>query len=960
LTKRYPDNGCNAFCERSHMNSKSKAHAPVAAPYVVAPNTLFIIDGSSFLYRAYYGMQPLHTPQGEPVHAVYTFCRMMKKMIDQFSIQNVLLVWDSKGPTERHELYPEYKATRQAPPSDLFEQKKLIVEFAQLIELEQVEMPGIEADDVIYSLARTFAADGMPIIIVSSDKDLYQMLNDQVTLYDEFKDRMVDVAAAECKLGIPVSKIPFYYALVGDSSDNIPGVKGIGPKTAQAIVNKYTDLDDLYSGLERAGSVRVQELLRINEHNARLSLTLFTLRIHEVGITPAQAVFDRSNWALARSLFERLNFTSLLKGLGVSPIKHSKSSSSIGSLAVAVSHNYRFELIATRTQLENLCVRIRSAGVVAVDTETNSVRALQCELVGISLCIQEGEAYYIPIGHKVGGSQLGLFAVAQHDERDVRQLSLAVVQEILGPVLADASCKKIFHHAKFDKLVLYAHGFKVQGVIFDTLIAAHLVTPEWQRIGLKKLSKAYLGEDMLSYQDVVKGDKYADFSYVPIESALEYAAADAHQTFRLKPIFEKMLDDQGLNSLFVDMELPVEQVLFEIECAGILLNDSLLAQLGTKVHAEIVSIEQKMCDFAQLEVGSINFNSPKQVADLLFNQLNLPVQKKSSQTGVYSTDQEVLEVLATQHPIPGLIMKYRELQKLKSTYIESLPLFINPRTGRIHTTLSQIVTATGRLASSEPNLQNIPVEGASSVYGMGIRRAFEPAAGNFFVSADYSQIELRVLAYITQDPALINAFLTDADIHACTAAGIFGVSTDAVTNEQRQLGKRINFSILYGLTPFGLSKDLNISMREAKEYIDRFFMQYKRVAEWIEEVVVSAQACGYVKTLWGRRRYVPDINEKNRTLHEQGKRVAVNTIIQGTAAEIMKKGMIDLRRVYAEKNYSATMILQIHDELLIEVPSSELVAVEALTKTVLESVVQWNVPLIVTTSHGAHWQDVTK
>lgn len=895
--------------------------------------TIFVIDGSSFLYRAYYGLRPLHTAKGEPVQAVYSFCRMIKKIMNMFTPGFMVLVWDSKGPTTRHTMYSEYKATRQAPPSDLFEQKKYIVQFADMIGLKQITKEGVEADDVMYSIAQEHKKDGFTTVFITSDKDMSQALDLQTVIYDPFKEEFVDAPAFKERMGFEYTKLPFYFALLGDASDNIPGVSGIGKKGALDLVTQFASLRDLYENLDKVSKPRTRQLLQEQKDNAFLSEQLFLLQYHPSHLNLQDMSFDTRNWHNARSLFAELNFVSLIKDMA----KEAPAIKAPGQ-TVARLQQYTFKAITTEQELDELCYAIRSKKAVAIDTETDGLDSLQAHLVGISFCVEQGTAYYVPVAHKVSEPQL----------------PLATVIEKIKPILQDASIAKYFHNAKWDQEVLWQHGITVTGVAFDTMIASVLVLRDWQRASLKDLSVYYFDEPMLSFQEVVKDNKYNDFSYVPLQLATEYAAADAHQTFKLKTAVQESLKTEKMLSIYEQLDGPLIQVLFKMEVEGIHLDTQLLSELDKKVIVELKKIEQSIIDVVGQD-KKINLNSPKQVEQLLFVELGLPPKRKSAK-GSYSTDQSVLEELSLLHPVPGLILKYRELFKLKSTYIDALPTYINPKTGNIHTTFNQTATATGRLASYDPNLQNIPVSG----YGVAVREAFKPQQGYLFLSADYSQIELRVLAHLSGDKHLTEAFLSGHDIHAETAARLFDVPLDQVTTDQRQLGKRINFSILYGLTPYGLSQDLKIPFKDAKIYIEKYFEQYPGVQEWMDRVVEETKHKGYVTTHWGKRRYVPGIYERNKSLYEEAKRVAINTVAQGTAAEIMKFGMINLDAAFQKESIDAKILLQIHDELLICVSELHKNQAEQLVKNVLESVVQWHVPLIVNTRFGKNWREVSK
>lgn len=897
-------------------------------------NTVFIIDGSSFLYRGYYALKPLHSPKGVPVQAVYGFARMIKKLIDTFSPAFMALVWDSKGKTTRHEMFENYKATRQAPPSDLFDQKKIIVDFADLIGLKQLAQQGIEADDIMYSLAQDIKKEGFMAVFVTSDKDMAQALDAQTVIFDPYKDEFLDLSSFQAKKGFPVEKLPFYFAILGDTSDNIPGVKGIGEKGATDLVKQFASLKELYANLDKVTKDRTRKLLEENTHNAFLSEKLFLLQYHPTNISKDAVAFNPSDWSKAQPLFQELNFKSLVKDMDQTFVQGMITAED----KIAQMKKYTFKMVTTEQELQDVCFLIKDRKVVAIDTETTGLDMQSSEMVGVSLCVEEGTAYYVPFGHKV----------------DDKQLSREHVVNALKPILENDQIKKYMHHAKFDEHVLDTVGIFTKGLLFDTCIAATLLNKEWRRAGLKDLSVNYFNESMLTFEDVVKANKYKNFSFVPLELATLYAAVDAHQTFRLKKVLEKELKEENLYELFANIEEPLVDILFKMEREGIYLDVQFLKNLDVEVSARIAALEDEIKGLVGEQINDINLGSPRQVEHLLFTILQLPPQKKSAKGTGYSTDQEVLEALYTLHPVPGLITKHRELSKLKSTYIDALPTYVNPKTGKIHTTFNQTAVATGRLASSDPNLQNIPVT------AFGIRAAFKPESGHVFLSADYSQIELRILAHVSGDQNLINAFLQGHDIHAETAARLFDVPLDKVTNEQRQIGKRINFSILYGLTPYGLSKDMGISFSDAKLYIEKYFAQYPQVSVWMESVVDSTKKNGYVATLWGRRRYIGAIHEKNRALYEEARRVAINTVPQGSAADIIKQGMIALDRELLARGLGAKMILQIHDELLISVPHDEQSATEKLVKELLEGVVHWKVPLVVTTRFGNNWDEVTK
>src|SRR3990167_725479 len=615
--------------------------------------TLFLVDGSSFLYRAYYGLKPLHTLDGRPVQAVYGFVRMVKKIMDTFDPHKFVLVWDSKGKTERHEIFPAYKETRQAPPSDLFEQKELINEFADLIELHQIALPGIEADDIIYSLAKDASQASENVIVISSDKDLYQMIDDNVHIFDPFKNTIVNQEDFEADKGFPVNKLSFYYALLGDSSDNIPGVRGIGKKGAVELVQNFDNLQNLYDNIDKVEKPRLKSALEANKDNAFLSEQLFKLRYHKLDIPELGFMFDKNKWSNAQSLFKQLNFRSLIQDSGK---KESKQLSLLPqSEHLSIKKKYNFKPVLTKQDLDKVVEQIKKEGAFATDTETTGINPFCDRWIGISIATHTGESFYIPTGHK---------------DAQVQQLTQEQVVAALKPVLENPSIKKYLHNAKFDMHVLQQGGVVMQGLDFDTMIAASLAVEDWQSVGLKQLSEVILKEPMLTYSMVINEVKAKDFADVPIDLATEYAAADAHQTLQLYNYFKSILTESKLLDLYEKIEHPVIQVLTDMEAEGIYLDTDILKVLGDQVTQEISNIEAAIRDLVGSEV--INLNSPKQIEDLLFNQLGLPPQKRKK-TG-YSTDQEVLEALSKLHPVPNLLLKYRELTKIQGTYIAEASL----------------------------------------------------------------------------------------------------------------------------------------------------------------------------------------------------------------------------------------------------------------------------------------------
>lgn len=915
----------------------------------ISEKSVFLIDGSSFLYRAYYGLRPLHTSKGKTVQAVYGFCRMIKKLIDTYAVKYLVVVWDSKGQTDRQKIYEQYKATRQSAPSDLFEQKEYIQKFVNLVQIEQLELAGAEADDLMYSLAKKVNKKGYDAVIVSSDKDMRQAINDCTFVLDPFKDSFMDLQACHERYGFNVNKLPFYFAVLGDASDNIPGVKGIGQKGATELVQMFDSLSDLYQNLEKVSKERTRMLLEQSKENAFLSEQLFLLKTYDIATDIKDIEFDLKNWAGALSLFQELEFKSLV--LDIEKNYGKKSDQKWIEAAIPLEEKYQFVLIDSEEKLIELCQKLQEHKAFAIDTETTGLDPMQSQLVGISICYQEGISFYIPFGHQLEQQQ-SLFIGGSSE---LPQLNKDLVFSYLKPIFEDNSMQKFLHNAKFDQLVLMQSGINLRGVSFDTMIAASLVLKEWEKKGLKDLSRQIFEEDMMSYVDIIKKHQALDFSYIPLTDSTIYAAADAHQTFKLASYLQKELKDKGLDKLFYEIEMPVHEVLVKMQHEGINCDPDILSTLGFKIFADLSKIEAEV--FAIIG-RNINLNSHKQIRELLFEELKLTPHGKSNKGNVFSTDAQVLEKLAGEHVVPRMILKYRELYKLKSTYVDALPTYINPKTGKIHSSWNQTLVATGRLSSSDPNLQNIPRDGQG--YGVDVRSAFKAQEGWSFVAADYSQIELRILAEFSEDKYLMDAFLKNKDIHIQTAAKLFDIEERLVTSDQRSIGKRINFSVLYGLTPYGLSRDMQVSYSEAKKYIDRYFEKYADVQKWMDEIVVLSQERGYTETLFHRRRYVPGIYEKNKTLFELARRIVINTPAQGTASEITKLGMIAFQKALSSLGLKAKILLQIHDELLVSCPDFEVKRVEELLKSCLESVVNFKIPLIVSTKIGKSWRDVTK
>lgn len=917
----------------------------------IKKNALFLLDGSYYLYRSYFALPPLHTADGHPTQATFAFCRTIKKLINDFDPSYLATVWDTKGGSKRNkELHTEYKATRPEPPSDLFMQKDDILNFLDIVNIKNIVKPGYEADDLIGALAQDIT--DCQVVIVCPDKDMYQLLvHDHVVIVDPFKNRVVDRELYEQEKGFPPEKVIFYYSLLGDKSDNIPGVQGVGEKTAQKLLTQFDSLEDLYKNIDTVEKERTKKLLTEHKDDALMSEKLFTLDYHDLGITKEACSFDKNNWDNATDFFTSLELRALISKSAPKAETPQQQSLAPGNKAldngVDVDESWECEIVSTMEQLDAMIANIEKAGYCGMDTETSGVLPLMDILVGLSFAYNTKKSYYIPLQHP-------LDIVHQ-------QLPLQETLNRLKPLLSSTKIKKTLHNTKFDELVLYNYGIELKGVDFDTILAANLLRKAWQKVNLKDLSMQYLGEGMQKFK-VVIGKKYKSFDQVPIAQAARYAAHDALQTLKLQKIFSvDIKKNKKLNAYLNEIDMPLYHLLVKMEKRGVAFDAKVLKNLEQKVLTSIKTVEDKIRatipEEARLYNGEpINLGSPKQIEVLLFDHLKLPMVKKTRK-GERSTDQEVLSELAKTHPLPGMLIQHREMLKLHNTYITPLPDFVNPKTGRIHTSYSQTMVVTGRLSSNHPNLQNIPVSGE---YGALIREAFVAGKGHKLLSADYSQIELRVLAHLSQDKNLIEALVSGKDIHTQTAVQIFAIEADKVTNEQRQIGKRINFSIMYGLTPFGLSKDLDIPIADARSYIEKYFNQYPDVATWMDNVVEKAKKDGYVETLQGKRRYVPELYEKNKSRQNAGKRYAINTPVQGTSAEIMKIAMININKTFESKAIQAEIILQIHDEIIIEFAADQEEQVSAIVLNEMEHVTNWQVPLKVAIRTGLNWGEITK
>ena len=882
--------------------------------------TLFLIDGSSYIYRAYHGIRSLSTRSGFPTNAIFGFANMVLKVLRDHNPTYVAMVLDAPGPTFRHEIYPQYKATRPPMPEDLVVQMPRIDDLIAAFKLPAIRMPGVEADDIIATLAHMYAGKVDKVVIVSSDKDLMQLVGDKVVMLDTMKDRWVDEKAVVEKFGVEPSRVVHVQALMGDSSDNIPGLPGVGPKTAGKLIARFGSIEELLASSEEVGG-KIGEKLPEQVEDLRTSLSLVTLKDDvPVDHTLDDLAVSGLDTQAVRDLFEELEFVKLVNQLA--PRK------------VLGREGYR--TVTTEDQILDLAANLKGVERFALDTETDSRDPMRASLVGISFSWAEGEAAYIPLDH----SYLGAPA----------QLAGESVRNKLGSILADPNKGKIGQNIKYDLKVLERAGFTVRGISFDTMIASWLDSPDRRSHGLDEIASELFGHTMISYKELTKrGREQVSMVEVPVDEASTYSCEDADVTFRAMEPLASSLEEKGLVDLFNEVEMPLVTVLNDMEMAGVLLDTAMLAGISRDLGERLRDLEERIHE----EAGHpFNINSPRQLGQVLFTELGLPPVKKTK-TG-YSTNDEVLLELSEKHHLPAMVRDYRSMAKLKSTYVDALPKLIHPDTGRVHTSFNQTATSTGRLSSSDPNLQNIPIR---TDEGRRIREAFVSPEGTVLLSADYSQIELRILAHLSGDRNLVEAFGNGEDIHNRTARQVLGAEDQAVEPELRRRAKVINFGIIYGMSAYGLSKELGISPGEAASIIDGYFDVYSGVREFTEKTLQQAREKGYVQTLLNRRRYLPELASKNPNIRQYGERMAVNTPIQGTAADLIKVAMLRIHEGLSGEVPGARMLLQVHDELVFEVPEGQTQTVSAFVSGIMEGVMDLDVPLVVDVGWGKNWAE---
>ena len=893
----------------------------------MSQHPLYLIDGSSYIFRAYYGVRAdLSTSDGFPTNAVYGFANMLLKFLREYEPRYLGMVFDSKGEVFRNEIYPEYKANRDQAPESLQLQFPKIFELVRAFSIPMLAMEGYEADDIIGTIAK--AQEGLKVVLVTGDKDFCQLVSEDVTLVDTMRERVTGVREVRQKYGIEPGQMIDFFALVGDKVDNIPGVAGVGEKTASALISKYGDLDSVYSNLEE---LRPSVAQRLKEHkdDAYLSHKLVTIKT-DVGVGTGIEDFRYGGYAAEdlQKIFSELEFEKLLDEMGVSRTPDKSEALRYDS----------YETVFDEISLGRVIGMVEETGEFSIDLETDSKLPMNAGIVGFSLCTSPGRAFYVPVGH------------AGNIEAE-KQMKPETVLSMLKPVLESEDIRKMGQNIKYDMLVLKNHGVSLRGIYFDTMLAAHLLDASRRGYKLDELSRTELGHGMISYDDVTgKGKSKKNFAEVDIETATRYSCEDSDVAFILSKKFLETLKQEELWDLYRENVLGLLPVLCDMEFTGVSVDTAILGEMSEEFEKDLDSIEAGIYEKTEVK---FNISSTKQLAEVLFEKLRLPARKKTAK-GAFSTDSEVLRDLSAIHEVPRLILRHRFLSKLKSTYIDQLPRLINPATGRIHTSFNPAGTSTGRLSSRDPNLQNIPIKTED---GKRIRKSFVAKDGCVILSADYSQIELRLLAHFSGDPTLLEALRNDKDVHVATACEIFNASEKQVTSEMRNLAKTINFGIIYGISAFGLSKQLGTTVSVSRNYINRYFDRYSEVKSYMQSSVEEARSRGYTETLVGRRRPIPELDSKNRVERGRGEREAINTPIQGSAADIINLAMVRIFRKLEEGGFSSKMILQVHDELLFEVQETELEELRIHIKNDMENAWELQVPLKVEMRAAKNWAE---
>ena len=927
----------------------------------IAPNPLVLVDGSSYLYRAFHAFPPLTNSAGEPTGAMYGVLNMLKSLISQVQPSHIAVVFDAKGKTFRDEMFEQYKSHRPPMPDDLRKQIQPLHDIIRALGIPLLVIEGVEADDVIGTLAVAASKANQKVLISTGDKDMAQLVDDNIMLINTMNNTLLDCEAVIEKYGIPPELIIDYLALMGDSADNIPGVAGVGEKTALGLLQGIGSMAEIYANLDKVaelpirGAKKLGDKLLAEKEMADLSYRLATIKTDvALDITPEQLTLGASNndqlteyfgrYEFKRWLNEVMNGADSITNNNEQPTKinhyqatpalaQDNSDEALPAIQIDCS---RYETLLTEADLNRWVEKLKQAKLFALDTETDNLDYMAANLVGISFALENGEAAYLPL-------QLDYLGAP-------KTLEKTTALTLLKPVLENSAIQKVGQNFKYDLTIFARNDIDVQGVAFDTMLESYVLNSTG-RHNMDDLAKRYLGHQTISFEEIAgKGKNQLTFNQIPLEKAAEYASEDADVTMKLQQVlWEKLSKEPTLEKLFKEMELPLLGVLSRMERRGVLIDSDALFLQSNEIANRLSELEEQ----AYVLAGQpFNLASTKQLQEILFDKLGLPVIQKTPK-GAPSTNEEVLEELAFSHELPKVLVEHRGLSKLKSTYTDKLPQMVNPQTGRVHTSYHQAVTATGRLSSSDPNLQNIPIRNEE---GRRIRQAFIAREGFTVVAADYSQIELRIMAHLSQDQGLINAFTQGKDIHRSTGAEIFGVSLDEVTSEQRRNAKAINFGLIYGMSAFGLSRQLGIGRADAQSYMDLYFKRYPGVQTFMHDIREKAKAQGYVETLFGRRLYLPDINSSNGMRRKAAERVAINAPMQGTAADIIKRAMIQLDQKL-QNDPDIAMIMQVHDELVFEVRSEKVAFYSDLIKTQMESAADLVVPLIVDVGQGTNWDE---
>ncbi len=902
---------------------------------------LVLVDGSSYLYRAFHALPPLNSSKGVPTGATKGVISMLRRLLKDYPSSPVVVVFDAKGKTFRDELFERYKAHRPPMPDELRAQIQPIHDIVRAMALPLLVVDGVEADDVIGTLASAAGRNGQPVVISTGDKDMAQLVDGHVTLVNTMTNTVLDAAGVADKFGVPPRLIIDYLALVGDKSDNIPGVPGIGEKTAPGLLMALGDLDAIYGDLEKVralpvrGAKQMPEKLAEHREAAYLSRQLATIRCDvPLEFGPEGLCNGTPDRDALLALFREFEFKGWVEELLADAGSGTASSAAAANDPAGTPRHY--ETVLEWPVFEVWLARLKTCDLFAFDTETTSLDYMQAELVGVSFAVEPGAAAYVPLAHDYLGVP--------------PQLDRQRVLAALKPLLEDSARPKVGQNLKYDMSVLARYGIELRGIAYDTMLESYVLDPTGSRHDMDTLALKYLGETTIHFEDIAgKGAKQLTFNQIELEQAGPYAAEDADVTLRLHhTLWPRLHAQPGPAAVFRDIEIPLVPVLSRIERNGALVDGRLLAEQSLELGASLIELERRAHDLAG---QPFNLGSPKQLGEILYVKLGLPVTRKTP-TGAPSTAEDVLQELALDYPLPKVLIEYRGLSKLKSTYTDRLPEMIDPDTGRIHTSYHQAVTATGRLSSSDPNLQNIPVRTAA---GRRIRQAFVAPPGGVILAADYSQIELRIMAHLSGDAGLRRAFAAGLDIHSATAAEVFGVALAEVTPEQRRSAKAINFGLIYGMSAFGLGRQLNLGRNQAQQYIDRYFERYPGVRAYMESTRQRAADTGYVETLYGRRLYVPEIRDRNNQRRQAAERAAINAPLQGTAADIIKRAMIAVDGWLTSARLATKLIMQVHDELVLEVPAGELEAVRTGVVTRMQGAAELAVPLLVDVGVGANW-----